>query len=255
MIAVAVEEWQDLDPDRYEISDSQTQAEKKKKKKKKKDPTTKPARQSLGKAFNLPNQLTALRLLFSVVLFALIACRALCCRLGPFLIAVGTDWLDGYFARKYNQITTLGRILDPFADKVIICGTFIFLVTRRAMLDDPLLSAGLDGRGDCRPRISGHRLAEFPGRARQRLFGEMSGKLKMVLQCVAAGSALVYLHYLQPRQGDSRAAPVGPVGLLVYGRFHLGGDVPHRLLWGGLRLDRLQAAQAEKRRAGHMTGR
>ena len=44
-----------------------------------------------------------------------------------FVIAAGTDWLDGYFARKYGQVTTLGRILDPFADKVIVCGTFIFL--------------------------------------------------------------------------------------------------------------------------------
>ena len=43
-----------------------------------------------------------------------------------FIIAAGTDWLDGYYARKYGQVTTLGRILDPFADKVIVCGTFIF---------------------------------------------------------------------------------------------------------------------------------
>ena len=45
-----------------------------------------------------------------------------------FIVATSTDWLDGYYARKYGQVTTLGRILDPFADKVIICGTFIFLL-------------------------------------------------------------------------------------------------------------------------------
>ena len=45
-----------------------------------------------------------------------------------FIIAAGTDWLDGWYARKYQQVTTLGRILDPFADKVVVCGTFIFLV-------------------------------------------------------------------------------------------------------------------------------
>ena len=36
--------------------------------------------------------------------------------------------MDGYWARKYGQVTNLGRILDPFVDKIIICGTFIFLV-------------------------------------------------------------------------------------------------------------------------------
>ena len=44
-----------------------------------------------------------------------------------FVVAAGTDWLDGYWARKYGQVTNLGRILDPFVDKIIICGTFIFL--------------------------------------------------------------------------------------------------------------------------------
>ena len=161
-------------------------------------PTTKPARHSLGKAFNLPNQLTSLRLLLSVVLFGLISAEHYIAAFVLFLIAVGTDWLDGYYARKFNQITTLGRILDPFADKVIVCGTFIFILVAPGMRDAAWGSAGMDGRGDRRPRIAGDGLAEFPGRTRQRLFGELSGKLKMVLQCVAAGSALVYLHCLQP---------------------------------------------------------
>ena len=98
--------------------------------------TTKPARHSLGKAFNLPNQLTSLRLLLSVVLFGLISAEHYIAAFVLFLIAVGTDWLDGYYARKFNQITTLGRILDPFADKVIVCGTFIFLVATPGMLAD-----------------------------------------------------------------------------------------------------------------------
>ena len=54
-----------------------------------------------------------------------------------FIIAASTDWLDGYYARKYGQVTTLGRILDPFADKVIICGTFIFLVAVPQMTEAP----------------------------------------------------------------------------------------------------------------------
>lgn len=41
------------------------------------------------------------------------------------IVAMATDWLDGYFARKFNQETQLGKILDPLADKV--CTTAIFI--------------------------------------------------------------------------------------------------------------------------------
>jgi CDP-diacylglycerol--glycerol-3-phosphate 3-phosphatidyltransferase len=45
-----------------------------------------------------------------------------------FFVAVVTDWLDGYLARKWDLSTDLGRIVDPFVDKVIICGAFIIFI-------------------------------------------------------------------------------------------------------------------------------
>ena len=75
----------------------------------------------------------------------------------------------------------------------------------------------------------------------------------MVLQCVAAGSALVYLHYPPVVDQATRSRLRAAVGLLVHGRFDLVGGDPHRLLRGDLRLDRLQASQAENRRLGRMT--
>jgi CDP-diacylglycerol--glycerol-3-phosphate 3-phosphatidyltransferase len=45
-----------------------------------------------------------------------------------FLIAASTDWLDGYLARRRGQVTTLGQLLDPIADKLLIVSAFISLV-------------------------------------------------------------------------------------------------------------------------------
>ena len=139
-----------------------------------------------------------MRLILSVILFGLIAWEQYLASFIMFVIAAGTDWLDGYFARKYGQVTTLGRILDPFADKVIVCGTFIFLTAIPAITHMPLGIAAVDGRCDRGAGIAGHGLAKLPGRSRRRFSAKMSGKLKMVLQCVAAGSCLFALSTIRP---------------------------------------------------------
>lgn len=90
------------------------------------DQTAAKSAASLG-VWNVPNQLTIARLILSVVCFVLLAIDWYLPSLVLFVIAAGTDWVDGYWARKYGQITQLGRVMDPFADKIIICGTFIFL--------------------------------------------------------------------------------------------------------------------------------
>jgi CDP-diacylglycerol--glycerol-3-phosphate 3-phosphatidyltransferase len=48
-----------------------------------------------------------------------------------FLVAAATDWLDGYLARRRGQVTTLGKLLDPIADKLLTVSAFIALVELR----------------------------------------------------------------------------------------------------------------------------
>lgn len=48
--------------------------------------------------------------------------------LSVFLVAAGTDWLDGYLARKLNQVTDLGKFLDPLVDKLLVLAPLLALI-------------------------------------------------------------------------------------------------------------------------------
>jgi CDP-diacylglycerol---glycerol-3-phosphate 3-phosphatidyltransferase len=52
--------------------------------------------------------------------------RWLC--LGLFLVAAGTDWLDGYIARRFDQVTDLGKFLDPLVDKLLVLAPLLSLI-------------------------------------------------------------------------------------------------------------------------------
>ena len=71
--------------------------------------------------WNVPNVLTMLRLALITVFVALFATGHDKLALLTFLAASFTDFLDGYLARKNNQITAFGKLMDPLADKVMVC--------------------------------------------------------------------------------------------------------------------------------------
>jgi CDP-diacylglycerol---glycerol-3-phosphate 3-phosphatidyltransferase len=87
---------------------------------------------------NLPNTLTVARIFLVPLLVSVLLTKfegRLVLGLPVELVAAAifgiaslTDWLDGYLARRRKQITTLGQILDPLADKLLISATLISLV-------------------------------------------------------------------------------------------------------------------------------
>jgi CDP-diacylglycerol--glycerol-3-phosphate 3-phosphatidyltransferase len=128
--------------------------------------------------WNVPNLLSLSRLPLAVVLCAAIAFAAWPLALGVFTVAALTDWLDGWWARRFQQQTLLGRNLDPLTDKVLIGSAFIFLQDAKigieawmvaTILGRELLVTGLRG------------IVEATG---AKFGADWFGKLKTVLQCV-----------------------------------------------------------------------
>jgi len=94
---------------------------------------------------NLPNALTILRIFFVPLLVAAVVEENVGFQIGSlqvtnewlglaiFLTAAATDLLDGYLARRWRQVTTIGTLLDPIADKLLVSAALISLVQVRAL--------------------------------------------------------------------------------------------------------------------------
>jgi CDP-diacylglycerol---glycerol-3-phosphate 3-phosphatidyltransferase len=143
--------------------------------------------------WNVPNALSTLRLILAIVVCGLIENQRYMAAMICFLIAASTDWIDGYWARKYNQITKLGRILDPFVDKIIICGAMIALVGEQNSGLNAWVATLVVGRELLITSIRG--MIEGQG-------GDFSakqlGKWKMVAQCAAIVAILLSLRSTNP---------------------------------------------------------
>jgi CDP-diacylglycerol--glycerol-3-phosphate 3-phosphatidyltransferase len=83
------------------------------------------------KYWNLPNTLSMIRILTAPLLVVLLlnpARRLSVISAIIFALVCVTDWLDGYLARRMGLLTTLGKFLDPLADKLLIVTVFIMLI-------------------------------------------------------------------------------------------------------------------------------
>jgi CDP-diacylglycerol--glycerol-3-phosphate 3-phosphatidyltransferase len=145
---------------------------------------------------NLPNSLTILRIFFVPLLVVVLLTRQ------PnfiffgvpmnfavwgvliLLTAAATDWADGYYARRREQITTLGILLDPIADKLLISAAFISLVEMQ--LVPGWMAVIIIGR-----EITVQGLRNIASAEGFTIPASALGKTKMVLQVVAVCAVIL----------------------------------------------------------------
>ena len=126
---------------------------------------------------NLPTKITLLRMLLVPFLLAFLIAPSRVNALMAALIFAGaalTDWLDGHLARSTKQVTTLGKLLDPIADKILLAAGLIPLVGLGP-------SAGLDGGGHAHPGVRGVRSAR--NRAAEQVIIHASPMAKAKTAC------------------------------------------------------------------------
>jgi CDP-diacylglycerol--glycerol-3-phosphate 3-phosphatidyltransferase len=161
---------------------------------------------------HIPNLLTASRFVMAIAFFAILGFYdaqspeeagwpVLDVAFVIFLVAVSTDMVDGYLARRLGHLTTFGRIADPFVDKIIVCGALVYLVSGQFAVPgdawyrgwQPWMVAVILAR---ELLVTGMR--SFSESHKIPFAATASGKVKMFVQCVAICWSLFYVaHWSQ----------------------------------------------------------
>jgi CDP-diacylglycerol--glycerol-3-phosphate 3-phosphatidyltransferase len=193
---------------------------------------------------NLPNSLTLLRIFFVPLLVAalvqedfhattgLIISNREFIALAVFLVAAATDLLDGYLARRWGQVTTVGTLLDPIADKLLVSAALISLVQIRRVPGWMVIL--IIGREFA---VSGLRsIAAAEG---YTIKASELGKTKMVFQVVGISLVLLSIHWAWV----TPAASLAMWGVVVFG---LASAVDYfRKFWRGVDVQVKRRRRAE----------
>ncbi len=143
-----------------------------------------------GSVWNVPNSLSMARLILAVLVGFLIEWKFFFAAMIIFIIAASTDFVDGWWARRYGQVTKLGRVLDPFVDKIIITAALVALVGATGSNVPAWMVTVIIGREllitSLRAMVEG-KGGDFSAR--------WLGKWKMLFQCAAIVSSLLLLLY------------------------------------------------------------
>jgi CDP-diacylglycerol--glycerol-3-phosphate 3-phosphatidyltransferase len=163
---------------------------------------------------HVPNAITAGRLVLAAVFFVLLSYYQHEGRGDPYLlnvafilylVALFTDFLDGYLARRWKVEGAFGRVVDPFVDKVLVLGTFIFFAGKNFVIQEehakvlttitgvvPWMVVLILARELLVTSLRG--ISESGG---ANFAAAFSGKLKMVFQSVTILIILLYVRYFE----------------------------------------------------------
>jgi CDP-diacylglycerol---glycerol-3-phosphate 3-phosphatidyltransferase len=165
---------------------------------------------------HVPNMVTVGRFFLALAFFVIVSFYnqgkdagwpVLDVALAVFIVAVMTDAVDGYLARKLGHTTTFGRIADPFVDKILVCGALAFFIGDQFVT---VIGAEKENLTGWRPWMVAVILAReflvtgmrsFSEQHHIPFFATMSGKVKMFIQCIAVCWCLVYVNHWY---GDAR---------------------------------------------------
>jgi len=168
--------------------------------------TTKPTAST--DILTVPNVISGVRLLVSAAVFALLGWQSWGWGLAAFVLAASTDAVDGWYARRYNAISVLGRVLDPLVDKVLICGTYVMLAATAAAAETPAaIVAWMAVVVVVRELVVTGVRGEMERQGIDFSAG-LTGKLKMIMQSVAIVADLIVRGGLATELGDAVAGPV-----------------------------------------------
>jgi CDP-diacylglycerol--glycerol-3-phosphate 3-phosphatidyltransferase len=168
---------------------------------------------------HVPNALTGSRLVLAVVFFLMLSFYQHAGRGDPWLlnaaffvyvVALVTDFLDGYLARRWKVEGAFGRVVDPLVDKVLVLGSFIFFAGKNFIippLEDQAVVRTISGVAPgivvillTRELLVTSLRASSEGTG-QAFGAAFSGKLKMTLQSVTILVILAYVNYFAPPTG------------------------------------------------------
>ena len=125
---------------------------------------------------------------------------------GMFMVAAGTDWLDGYLARRLNQVSELGKFLDPLVDKLLVFGPLLIFVQMQVV---PAWAVFIILTRDL--VISGWRVNQTSVVGANRW-----GKIKTVTQLVAIGCLLSPTRFIDAWPAESFLAFSYQLGWVLF---------------------------------------
>ena len=185
--------------------------------------------------FNLPNLLSIIRILLVPPLVVVLLTRfegKEWWGLGLFLLAAVMDFFDGFVARRRKQITRLGTLLDPAADKILVSAAFISLVELDPRVVPSWIVVVIIAR-----EFAVTALRSFAAAEGLVIPSGISGKVKTIVQIVSIALLIIYNQLGEVRH-------LAPISLWVamvvtvysgieyfvrFGRLILRGEVPDSL--------------------------